>query len=453
MRTWMSHPALVALLALTPPLVAACTGDSTLGVEEAAIRNGANAPEEINKVFMLLDPLGDEAAGSASNVKYKRCLLTAAHVVSQPVQGMLVYRGQDLRSLDDKEFQNIAAGEIRPDAADGYRDLAVLWATNQRTRPPAPPPGGGGGSADGGTSGGTGGTGGTAGEKRIPLSGWSPQGMIDSIGLANAQLDEEGDAPTLSAGAPKPATIIGYGNNTTDANGNDVGNRVLRKGTMNTTHFIDGAAQTHFSFTGGFYYLAPKAPENQTVCVGDSGGPARTTAGIFGVISTQMSANGCANAVGAHATALNRSHLPGAISNWDWVQQAIARVCKKNLSTGVYGQGKVIGSITPTQEHVEETWLNNQIRCGNTATNLTDCGEFVHENQSMTLTATPGLGWRFVRWYAMGAHCQCDGFTTPTCTIAYGAMGTYTESSSSDDESCYAEFELIPPAQDAGTLG
>ena len=453
----MRHPtastSLSALLALAAPIVTACAGDPTLETAEPQeVRSGANAPGDVSKVFLLVSPLGRVHLGSSSNVKYKRCLLTAAHVVGEPVVTMLVYRGQDLTSLDDKEFQNIAAGEVVPDAQDGWRDLAVLWATNQLTRPPIPPPGGG---ADAGADGGTGGgTGGDPGEKRIPIGGWSPQTMIDTIGLINTQLNPEGEpqAQHPSPGGPKDVTVVGYGNNATNAQGGDTGDSVLRKGTMSATHFIDGADQIHFGdMTGGYYYLQLKAPQNQAACQGDSGGPARTADGIFGVISTQIG-NTCATTVANHVTALNRSHAGDEISNWDWVHQAIARVCKKDLATGVSGQGKVSGDIAPGQEHTEGTSLNNQIRCGNSAPNLTDCGEFVHENQGITLTATPASGWRFVRWYAMGAHCQCNNSTSATCTISYGSMGEYTQYSSSDAESCYAEFELIPTG-DAGTNG
>lgn len=455
MRQSTTSPTLVTLLALAAPLVTACTGDPAVDTTPQEVRNGANAPGDVNKVFLLVSPFGEVHIGSASNVKYKRCLLTAAHVVGEPIQSMQVYRGQDLRNLDDKEFQNIAGGEVVPDATKGWRDLAVLWATNQLTRPPTPPPGGGGGSGDAGADGGAGGgTGGDPGEKRIPIGGWSPQTMIDSIGLTNTQLNPKGEpqAEHPSPGGPMDVTIVGYGNNATNAQNEDIGDSVLRKGTMSATHFIDGADQIHFGdLTGGYYYLQLKAPENQAACLGDSGGPARTAGGIFGVISTQIG-NTCATTAENHVTALNRSHVAGEISNWDWVHQAIARVCKKDLSTGVSGQGKVTGDVAPGQEHTEGTWLNNQIRCGNTAANLTDCGEFIHENQSITLTATAGTGWHFVRWYAMGAHCQCNNSTSATCAISYGSMGEYTQTSSNDVESCYAEFAQNPTG-DAGTNG
>lgn len=445
-----SSLALVTVLALAAPTLGSCTSDPTLDSQAPEVRNGTNAPGEINKVFLLISPFGEAHVGSASNVKYKRCLLTAAHVVGEPIQGMQVYRGQDLRNLDDKEFQNIAAGEIVPDAARVSRDLAVLWATNQLTRPPTPPPPGGGADAgnDAGTGGG--GTGGDPGEKRIPLGGWSPQTMIDTIGLGNAQVGQPFPGPP-STGAPKAITIVGYGNNTTNAAGDDVGDSVLRSGAMDATHYFDTTQQNNVAdTTGGFYYLAPKAGA-QSVCQGDSGGPARTAAGIFAVISDQVGAT-CATSTAGFATALNRAKLGTDISNWDWVQQAVARVCKKDLSTGVMGQGKVTGTIAPAQEHTEETWLNNQLRCGNSAPNLTDCGEFVHENQSITLTATPASGWRFVRWFAMGGHCQCNNSTATTCAIGYDAMGEYTQTSSSDSEGCHALFEPIP-VSDAGADG
>lgn len=423
-------------------LLAGCATEVDERVDE--VRAGGGGAGEVSKVFLLISsinvtPTNDASKiGSSVNVKYKRCLLTAAHVVVPPVQAMLVYRGANLTSLDNKPFQNIAAGVVHPQHTAPWRDLAVLWATNQLTTPPTP---GAGSGSDAGTGGG-----GDPGEPRIPLSGWSPQTIINTIGLGNAQLGANGVPGTPSTGGPKAATIVGYGNNATVA-GVDTGSQVLRVGAVSATHFFDGALQTT-PRTGGAYYLAPGATD-QNICIGDSGGPVRTSAGVFAIIS-QQHGDTCASAVGGFATALNTSKVGTDVSNWDWVRGAIERTCKKDLQTGVSGQGRVDGTIAPAQTIVESPGLSGTLSCGPTAPTPEDCVEFVHEGQTVTLTATAAAGWRFVRWYKTAGSCPCHDSTSPTCTVGYDAIGTYTQDSSSDLGTCYAEFELVPTAADGG---
>lgn len=421
----------------------ACGAEPTSRSEPAEVRNGDSGAGWVNRVFLIVNALTEAKTGSSVNVKYKRCLLTAAHVVSNPIQGNLVYRGVDLQNLDAKAYQNVANGAIHPGPLEPWRDLAVLWATNFLT-PPAPP---GGGSADAGVPPAP------APDPRILLSQWSPQTMIDSIGLGNAQLSAELAPQQPSTGAPKAVTIAGYGANGTNAQGDDTGADVLRIGQMDATHYFDTTAQALApATTGGAYYLQAKVGENEAGCPGDSGGPAVTSAGVFGVMSL-ADGDTCATTDANFVTALNRAKVGQEESNWDWVHKTIARVCTKVLRTGVSGQGKVTGTLAPGQEFVEDDALNNTIRCGNLATNQADCIENVHENQGITLTATPGAGWRFVRWYQAGSHCQCHDSTSTTCGISYGAMGTYTVDDSDDTEACFAEFEQIPASGGDGGVG
>lgn len=408
-------------LSLLAVATLSCTAE--LGVEHQEVRNGASGAAQVDRVFYLTSSISVEPkVGSSANVKYKRCLLTAAHVVeNELLQTKLVYRGQDLRDLDGKEYQNIQRGALIPNHALVSRDLAVLWATNFATPP-------------------------DRSEIRIPLSGWSPTPIIDTIGLANVQYTDGGP---MSTGAPLDVMIGGYGFNDTVA-GVDVGSDVLRVGSMAATHYVDTTVQMAFQpTTGGFYRLA--AAPDQSICSGDSGGPAGIGAGIFGVISMYTGPN-CAGSVDGLVTALNHAALPNEVSNWDWVNQQIELLCRKSATVGVEGEGHIEGSITPPQSYHHGLELNDAIAF-NPATGANDSVEYVHEGQTVTFTATPASGWRFKQWSSWATrNCPCDGSTSPTCTAPYAAIGRYNTYESIDDAACRADFELIPGA-DGGMYG
>ena len=391
-----------------------CICLTIVSIEALAIKNGTDTgPNHDKVIFMPASGTPRIPRGTAFNVKYPRCMLTAAHIGG--IQA--VYAGADLRNLTGKKHQFLFQNDIRPNWASPWTDLQVLWLTNM-----------------------------AGADKLNEPDDYDPLALLDTFAV------------------PETGLLYGYGHNTTQS-GTDVGRGIRRWGGANTTRFVRGNQQTP-ARAGSYYQLDVAAfPSNSAACEGDSGGPVApnggTPLGVFGVISTSNGTS-CSQATRTEVTGLDRSAPMGEKSNWDWVHETIEKICTKKVGASVWPllppSGRVVGTLTPAPLFYVEPEMNGYID-----TEYGDGDENVHHHQSITLTAIPDPGMRFKQWTSLRtivctdkgcvigrSHCiPCEESTDPVCELPYPVIGYYDEQESDDTTFCIAEFEAISCDKDS----
>ena len=354
------------------------------------------------KIFMPLT--NGQTKATAFNVKYPRCLLTAAHVD----QITHVYAGTDLRDLAGRKRQPVTALVKRPGWRPLWTDLQILWLSNLQTALSIREPG-----------------------------DYQAVNLQDSITL-----------PTLGV-------LAGYGHNTTQA-GVDVGSGIRRWGRANTQLFESGVARN--PPRAGSYYFLPASvfPLHNASCGADSGGPAASDillTNVFGVTTANVGQD-CAGSTDTIVTGLDRGAPAGEKSNWDWVHETIEKICTKKVGVDIWpmpSSGEVVGVLNPAPSFYDGLEMNGVIN-----TTQGDWEENVHDGQTLTLTAIPNQPWwRFKWWTSLRLmHCTpqgcelgrsychaCEGSTNPVCVLPYSLVGYDDEQESYDWSRCIAEFE------------
>lgn len=376
---------------------AACSTDDLVDSASQEIRAGRGVSNYQTVVSTFSNAL---EMGSATNARYPRCFVSAAHVGDVG----LIIAGPD----DSPKSQTVARNAVRPDWAanlgkDGvWIDLRVFWANNVK-----------------------------GADKIVEPAGYSPVEPAH-LGLTSTKVDAT-QTPKGPAFDPPPAAWLqGYGQNA-----NNAGLGILREGLNWIYWYIQGSLQDT-ARAGSFYIV-----EGENACDGDSGGPAFFEDGTyFGVIS-QGRGNDCTTVHLTGVTGFDDGAPNGGTSNWAWLDKTIEKTCSKKVDANPGCGGKVTGSISPGQKYTESPQMNDGFDCDPTLDEAIDCEEVIHANQSITLTATPFPGYRFVRWVG---DAPCGGSTSATCTVPYDLVGTYDETTSADQSSYSAAFEPIDPA-------
>lgn len=395
-------------------------GAQTLEVQ--AVRDGT--PVDGNSVFLYKDDVGPGGAttsyGTAASVKYKRCMVTAGHVHNGMGTGKKMYKGQDLRVITEETRRAaVVAGGAHADQTQNWVDFAVLWLEKRM---------------DGELT------------KFIQESHYAPlePKKAEDFGL------------TADVAGTIGAHLVGYGFNAT-VDGVDTGDKIKRLGNPNAALWALGSSQTPAQKGSMIQAVPVAADSNRIGCMGDSGAPLQKSgaSGIFGVLATGNAAL-CKDVTLNKFSAFDDTNAQGGKTNWLRVNEMIKTTCGKMIvgdkdEMGSTGQGKVIGQLSPVHEWppVEGDDFDSNIACGDGTPDI-DCREFMHEPETMTLTAIPAVGSRFVGWVerdgqAVGyGDCPCHGSASQTCVVPYDQVGYYDTETSFDMSGCFAVFELDP---------
>lgn len=399
------------------------------GPVEERVLNGTDTPEHDKSIFNLAK---GEPICTASNVKYPRCMLTAAHCVDgETAANLEIYQGQNTFAWDQANSKYKANAAAKRQTVDKFadrgagldkrwHDLAVMWIEKKEGNDPP----------------------------RIADGDYTQLEWVNSTPLKNHEY--EGVSTYTSMGGPVQMTVFGYG---PKDNGQTLG--VKRKGQVRVQAYHLGPSQKTPQM-GSFYNIKvdPKVDPQQFPCQGDSGGPLLYEGKIVGVASEAVTLGGCETPAVARYTGLEKEAVMGSDSNHDWLVKTIEKTCAKQADSKTEPggtdkkRGKVAGSISPGQSWIEGDILNNALTCGDYPA-WTDCTELVHHGQTLTLTAIEtDPDWEFDRWET-DAHCACDGSTAPVCVLDYDDIGVYDATTSSDRASCIARF--VPKGDTTGT--
>lgn len=377
-----------------------------------AVRNGDAAgaldrPRNILHGRIIASPTRTEFL-TAGNVVYDRCLLTAGHTLPTDLTTLSFYEGLDLRTPgagDPK--QSVATVQTRS-ATPGWLDLSVVWLDNYQD------------VAMGQTRI-------QAGRDYVPLLLARPE-TLDMSAV------EHSYGPDMARSAPNPLVdIIGYGMNTTTA-GVDSGVGVKRKGRVGLYQWAPGTAQA--TPRTGSQILALGMRNGPIGCAGDSGAPLIVSDRVLGTLTGTRADDDpqTCSIIRAHLYAgLENTAPAGQVSNWAWVNKAVQTTCRKTVDITVTGSGTVAGTTMPAPTITDGAALNGAINCG------TDCREYVHQNERLSVTATPAAGWRFAGWTSC-PPCTGQG---ATCLMAFNNIGTYSPTVSNDTTACGATFERV----------
>src|SRR5262249_48955911 len=126
--------------------------------------------------------------------------------------------------------------------------------------------------------------------------------------------------------------------------------------------------------------------------------------------------------------------------NYDFVDQAMEKICTQWLNVKVDGEGSVSGGVTPLQKFTFGLESNNLIACASSGGDGGDCIENLHQagdgraSQTIDMTATPSDGWHFQEWRSESPKkkCQCDGSGDPSCKVEQPPVGYYSPDDSID---------------------
>lgn len=401
-----------------------------------AIRKGQldNAdPEKYGK--KVFDVTEREAnRGTAFNVKYPRCLVTAGHVLNnnKKVEKLLIQTTSG--GSTKKHYVDISKSALIDNWQAKFRELAVLWAKS-------------GPSIDFATP--------------LTDADYAPIELKKDHELSPATAKiTEGTNPDGTKGSEivitkgdKPAsafatTIVGYGPTKTMAGANPrdgfSGNRAY--GVSNLDFLILGPKQNPPVDGAFFIDMRPHKEDDVTGCIGDSGGPsldsAESGAKAIGAINGGKGVNAsrlCKDQYSMTVSAFNSAvrDIPNAPkSNWDWVNDQIEQCGKRLVVEKKDGKGMVSGEVIPPQvKDFVDPGLDGVIEASDESLNN---WEIVHFGQAVSLSAIPEVGYSFDHWE--GTACPCTGSTAADCSVSYNDIGTYTESESSDDSVCSAVF-------------
>jgi hypothetical protein len=379
-----------------------------------AIRNGDDASDVRRSVVMLAT--FDETtlvtnSATATAVRYKGCLLTAAHtpvsskifMSSSPGVRISSWTAQDIsRRVPHPLYKSL------PDFTQGaFVDLAVIWSGAMLNDP----------------------------LKRYGMMALSRK---DFLPWEISKID------TFTE--PRGGELYGFGTTGIPSPS------ALRSGKVLIERFTAGV---ELGLPGASLTMVP-GENDQVACGGDSGGPVLTDgepAKVVGVISTASFYNGggaCADVDFNVATALSgdkSESTPGfTTSNYDWVNSTIELTCAKKISVIIQGMGEVVGIISPLQrsplelKKEEVPLLNNSIE-----TAKDDAVELVHEGQTFTMTAKAKTGAKFDKWQGCNGVCA---ERNPVCTVPYEKIGVSQQFTYNDESVCTAVFVPVPVSTD-----
>jgi hypothetical protein len=358
--------------------------------------------------------------GSATNVRYPRCLVSAAHVGNIG----LVLTGDDANA----KSQDAGFNRVRPEWAGNlgklgvWIDLRVAWAANKQS---------------------------TADKKRIvEPDDYDPRTPVQTLGLASTEVDPTTTQPKGPQFDPPPAAWLqGYGENK-----NGAGLGVLREGLNFILWYAQGSQQPT-PRVGSFYIT-----QGENACNGDSGGPAFFEDGsYFGVIS-QGRGNDCETVDLTGVTGFDTGAPTGQVSNYDWLNKTIEEACSKVVDVCADVGGRIDGTLSPSPLVVEDVVMNGKISCSwdpEAAPEDRDCTEYLHGQspdraaQTLTLTASAEAGYHFVKWTGSD---PCNNSMNATCVVPYAKVGTYDADTSNDTSGYTAVFEADAPAPLPGPM-
>jgi hypothetical protein len=254
----------------------------------------------------------------------------------------------------------------------------------------------------------------------------------------------------IANGTATGVTIMGYGEST-GATLLLGGVGYKRKGLARLLGHIPGTL--NLPPEDGGHYVLFRGPTGQIHCPGDSGGPlfkmgdySRT----YGVMST-LHGGDCPSIERSNVTSVDSSKTATGTSNLDWVNRTATEICGKSMgfffnpNDGGYVDGTLRNAI---YTYSDDPSIDGDVYCdpvvypGDPAS---DCGEVVHAEEYLELTAHPDPGWHFVEWqdffpYAPSyLFCPCVG-QDETCTALYEDMGYYDAGISIDDAVCTVVF-------------
>jgi hypothetical protein len=410
------------------PWFGACGPEPLAGDLEPRVLNGTDTTDYDKSVFNLAR---GEPICTTSNVKYPRCMLTAAHCIKgEKAADLTVYQGKTTFAWDTKAYKANAAAKRQTVAAMAGRDyganqrwldIAVLWVELKDGNDPP----------------------------RIAEADYTQLEWVNSTPLKNIEYGPISNYTSM--GGPKQMTIVGYG----PKDDNETSG-VKRKGQVRVQAYHLGPSQ-NAPKAGSFYNIKvdPGVNPGQFPCQGDSGGPVLYEGKIAGVASQVVTNGSCEAPVVARYTGLEKDAVTGTDSNHDWLVKTIEKTCAKKADTKTepggtdQKRGKVEGNISPGQSYLEGDLLDDDVACGDDPS-WSDCTELVHHGQTLTLTAVEtDPDWVFEQW-ENGADCPCDGSSNPVCALSYAAIGRYDASTSDDDSLCVARFV---PRGDTSTGG
>jgi hypothetical protein len=388
-----------------------------------SIYNGsADSTTYDNSIFLLtgINESGARVAplGTAANILYDRCLLTAGHVVNNSTP-MVAWQGQTITgSSKGQAFQT----RFVRDTANGV-DLAIVWLQGRN------------GTSD--------------------IVDYDPLPMVDDIGLSHRALEIPGDPARTSTGSPKSVVFYGYG----ATGAGTTGQGVRRKGAGNARWYSIGTMESPAEDTGSVYQFEPAqltgATGAQRACGGDSGGPSLYDGELFAVMKGTTEA--ACDATGLMiATGLDKHATAPTRSNWDWVQYYAKKLCAKSVDVQKTGPGTIQGSVTPTPSGgflSSDADLDGTIQCaldvstGSAPSGWWDCLQLVHDAETLTLVAQPDSNGTFVNWTTGngGGGCPCHASTNPSCVLPFASVGYYSSTSSFDGTRCVANFTFKSP--------
>lgn len=443
-----------------------------------AIWNGTPAPEEKNTVFSLHRHAYTSGSntvsgghGSSTAVRYRRCLLTANHVVSPLHNYMAAFMGPVVGT--GSKYQKKQGSTLIDPYSNPYRDLAVLWLENKTDT------------------------------NNIALSDYDPIEIASISDLYPNDTDfpgwQESTSGTLNFEDLLPnnyklASFWGFGNSASGAL--DYG--TLRKGDA-VLHMYHDYTNYQAPTLGSTLILTqssaidwggpnPVPTANSSADSGDSGGPLRLPAGdldkVYGVNAAVLDIIDGRFSIMSTLERDNRTRSGTIVrepfsyadfGNFDAVNIAIEETCNKYIHAStrgvVLGGGNVVkvgqihgeldsgaNDIIPNAENLN--MYNGKMRCDVPGVDQ-DCEETMRDKpgQKMVLDATPivpspieGETYVFDQWMGPTLSleepnsqelCWCVG-QGAHCEVPYDKVGQYGPDLSSDTEHCLAVFKLVP---------
>jgi len=400
------------------------------------IINGTRVNNEtiFKRVFEVLNSQG---VGTASNIIYPRCLLSAEHVdpqfivrgpnVSVDGNGNITYtNGSNI--FQEKETSRTRGCEEVPSAPPlshdpgvaARCDLRVTWYKNLQ-----------------------------GAERITEPTMYEPMqiGPLESLGLTAE--------PFWTPGVlPQSVEVFIYGFGATALQGATPINLEFRTGATDADTFGKGSISTP-QMAGSYLRTlgSSRANGRSAALGGDSGGPVISlNSKVVAVISKGiklpiLGINGNVMYYDFinYMAGLDQGVVQGQaenISNFEWAKKTAEKICAKRVIVSASCGGKVNGAISPRNHHYTEDFFMNNIvhtsplTCAQPQT--IDTEEIVHADQTLNLEAVPHPGFQFKEW--LGTNCRCPDKFAPVCPLPYSEIGKYTASESTDHSTCQAAF-------------
>ena len=431
---------------------------------QLGIVNGKDEPHLNDSVFLIQMDFTDQkekirksniGTGFAA-IRRERCIVTARHVITledqnPPDKTLTVWRGIEPLSDPEKSERSIASlHTYRGYEAGQFQDtdIGVIWMP--------------------------------AYKRPREISTYTPL-PIDPTEQITANSPRREPDYLLSSKNPR-FDAVGYG--FSSANRFEGAGR-RRRGTFDLLQYLNHDRQGDNANGGHLVgYRDNKSPfcPYHSLCQGDSGGPWLTKKEfVFGVTSATYNLGGnCDQKTDGIGVALDRydphpKNPDEAKNNYDHLLFMADSVCTKRIKV-LLGNNSNISSVRGVTKRdpeydLEKIPLNGWIACkGEPSLNLydqsgkeipSDCSEYINENMTLTMAATPKENYVFSHWGSetsvddVGntnhtAKCPCDGSTSPSCTVTYENIGLYTDNHSIDTAICIPF--AVPRAGDGGGL-